>query len=69
MNEAGSRFSPPGETQSVRRPSAQGARRSANSGTPRPYILEPYVEHGEQAKPSNGGPMACFPRQVMRNAD
>ena len=69
MNEASLHFSARGEAKSVRGPSAQGARRSATSGTPRPYILKPYVEHGEQAKPSNGGPMACFPRQVMRNAD
>ena len=37
-------------------------------GMPCPYILEPYVEHGEQAERSNGGPMACFGRQVARNA-
>ena len=37
-------------------------------GMPCPYILEPYVEHGEQAERSNGGPMACFGRQVVRNA-
>ena len=27
-----------------------------------------YVEHGEQAQRSNGGPIACFDRQVVRNA-
>ena len=29
-------------------------------GMPCPYILKPYVEHGEQAQRSNGGPMICF---------
>ena len=37
-------------------------------GMPCPYILEPYVEHGEQAQRSSGGPIACFGRQVVRNA-
>ncbi len=27
-----------------------------------------YVEHGEQAQRSNGGPIACFDRQVVRKA-
>ena len=29
---------------------------------------EPYVEHGEQAQRSNGGPIACFDRQLVRKA-
>ena len=37
-------------------------------GMPCPYILEPYVKHGEQGQRSNGGPLACFGRQVARNA-
>ena len=37
-------------------------------GMPCPYILEPYVEHGEQAQRSNGGLIACFDRQLVRNA-
>ncbi len=56
-------FSPRGETKCVRGPSVQGARRSASGG-----VLEQYVEHGEQAQRSNRGPIACFDRQVVRNA-
>ncbi len=56
-------FSPRGETKCVRGPSVQGARRSASGG-----VLEQSVEHGEQAQRSNGGPIACFDRQVVRNA-
>ena len=37
-------------------------------GMPCPYILEPYVEHSEQAQRSNGGLVACFDRQLARNA-
>ena len=37
-------------------------------GMPCPYILEPYVEHGEQAQRSSGRPMMCFDRQLVRNA-
>ena len=37
-------------------------------GMPCPYILKPYVEHGEQAQRSNGGPMMCFDHQLVRNA-
>ena len=33
-------------------------------GMPCPYILEPYVEHGEQAQRGNGGLIACFGRQL-----
>ena len=29
-------------------------------GMPCHYILEPYVEYGEQAERSHGGPIACF---------
>ena len=56
-------FSPRGEAKCVRSPSVQGARRSARGG-----VLEQYVEHGEQAQRSNGGLIACFDRQVVRNA-
>ena len=34
-------------------------------GMPCPYILEPYVEHGEQAQRSNGGPVAWFGRRLV----
>ncbi len=56
-------FSPRGETKCVRSSSVQGARRSARGS-----VLEQYVEHGEQAQRSNGGLIACFDRQVVRNA-
>ena len=56
-------FSPRGEAKCVRSPSVQGARRSARGS-----VLEQYVEHGEQAQRSNGGLIACFDRQVVRNA-
>ena len=39
-------------------------RRLNNAG-----VLEPYIEHGEQAHRSNGRPIACFDRQVVRDAD
>ncbi len=54
----------------VRGLSVQGARRSATlgHGMPCPYILEPYGEHGEQAQPSHGSPVACFGRQPARKA-
>ena len=39
----------------MRGPSVQGARRSVRGG-----VLEQYVEHGEQAQRSNGGPIACL---------
>ena len=35
---------------------------------PVPTSLGQYVEHGEQVQRSNGGPIACFGRQVVRNA-
>ena len=56
-------FSPGGETKCVRRLSVRGARRLARGG-----VLEQYVEHGNQAQRSNGSLIACFGRQVMRNA-
>ena len=59
-------FSPRGETKCVRGPSVQGARRSAPCFLHNAGVLEQYVEHGEQAQRSNGGPMACFDRQVVR---
>ena len=34
---------------------------------PCPYILKPYVKHGEQAERSNGGPIVCFDRPLARN--
>ena len=30
-------------------------------------VLEQYVERGEQAQQSNGGPIAYFDRQLLRN--
>ena len=47
-----------------------GARRWAPSGTAcrAPTSLELYVEHGEQTERSNGGPIACFDRQLARKA-
>jgi len=56
-------FSPRGETKCVRGASVRGARRLTSGG-----VLGQYVEHGEQAQRSNGGPIACFGRQVVRNA-
>ena len=61
-------FSPRGETKCVRDRPVQGARRSATHFLRNASVLEPYVEHGEQAQRSNGGPIACFGRQVVRNA-
>ena len=52
----------------MRSPSVQGARRSAPRFLNNAGVLEPYVEHGEQAQRSNGGLIACFDRQVVRNA-
>ena len=56
-------FSPRGEVKCVRGPSVRGARRSTSGG-----VLGQYGEHGEQAQRSNGGPLACFGRQAVRNA-
>ena len=61
-------FSPRGEAKCVGGPSVQGARRSVSSFLNNAGVLEPYVQHGEQAQRSNGGPIACFGRQVVRNA-
>ncbi len=61
-------FSPRGETKCVRGPSVQGARRLAPHFLNNVGVLEQSVEHGEQAQRSNGGPMACFDRQVVRKA-
>jgi len=52
-------FSPRGDAKRVRGPSVRGARRPARGG-----VLEQY---GEQAQRSNGGPIACFGRQAVRN--
>ena len=52
----------------MRSPSVQGARRSAPHFSNNAGVLEPYVEHGEQTQRSNGGLIACFDRQVVRNA-
>ena len=43
-------------------------RRSAPHFLNNAGVLELYVEHGEQAQRSNGGLIACFDRQVVRNA-
>ena len=59
-------FSPRGEAKYVRDPSVQGARRSAPYFLNNAGVLEQYVEHDEQAQRSNGGPIACFDRQVVR---
>ena len=56
-------FSPHGETKCVRGASVRGARRLTSGGVPGQY-----VEHGDQAQRSNGGPSTCFGRQVVRNA-
>ena len=52
----------------MRSPSVKGARRAGALGHGMPCldILEAYVEHGEQAKRRNGGPIACFGRQLGR---
>ena len=61
-------FSPGGEAKCVRGPSVQGARRSAPRFLHNAGVLEPYIEHGEQAQRRNGGPIVCFDRQLARNA-
>ena len=61
-------FSPGGEAKCVRGPSMQDPRRSAPSFLNNAGVLEPYVEHGEQAQRTNGGPIACFDRQLVRKA-
>ena len=43
----------------MRGPSVRDAHRLARGG-----VLEQYSEHCKQAQRSNGGPMACFDRQV-----
>jgi len=43
--------------------SVRGARRLTSAG-----VLAQYVEHGEQAQRSNGGPLMCLARQPVRNA-
>ncbi len=59
-------FSPRGKAKCVRGPSVPGACRSAPSFLNNPGVLEPYVEHGEQAQRSNGGPIALFDRHLVR---
>ncbi len=56
-------FSPPGEAKCVRGLSVRGTGRLARGG-----VLEQYGEHGRQPQRSNDGPIACFDRQVVRNA-
>ena len=56
-------FSPRGEVKCVRGASVRGARRLTSAS-----VLGLYVEHGEQAQRRNGGPIACFGRQAVRNA-
>ncbi len=53
-------FSPRGEAKCVRGASVRDARRLTSGG-----VLGQY---GEQAQRSNGEPIACFGRQVVRNA-
>ena len=53
----------------MRSPSVQGARRSAPRFLNNAGVLEPYIEHGEQAQRSHGTLIACFDRQVARKAD
>ena len=60
---------PRGGAKCVRGPSVQGVRRSAPRFLNNAGVLEPYVEHGEQAQRRNGGPIACFGRQLVRRAD
>ncbi len=59
-------FSPRGEAKCVRGPSVRGARRPAPPLNQR-GVLEQYSEHGEQAQRSNGGHIASFGRQAVRN--
>ncbi len=47
----------------MRGPSVRGTRRLARGG-----VLEQYGEHGKQAQRSNGGPVMCFARQLVRKA-
>jgi len=56
-------FSPRGETKCVSGASVRGARRLTSGG-----VLRQSVEHGGQAQRSTGAPIACFDRQVVRNA-
>ena len=56
-------FSPRGAAKCVRGQSVRGARRLTRGG-----VLDSKGEHGEQAQRSNGGPLAYFDRQVVRNA-
>ena len=63
LSDDGLYFSPRGEAKWVRGPSGRGASRLARAG-----VLEQYVEHGKQAQRSPGGRIACFDRQVLRNA-
>ena len=61
-------FAQHGETKRVRGASVRAARRLTTPLDQR-GVLGQYVEHGEQAQRSNAGPIACFGRQVVRNAD
>ena len=47
----------------MRGPSVRGERRLARGG-----VLGQYGEHGKQAQRSNGVPIKCFARQLVRNA-
>ncbi len=60
--------SPRGETKWVRGPSVRGERRLTPLHLDQRGVLGQYVEHGEQALRSNGGPIACCGPQVERNA-
>ena len=57
------RLYPGVEAKCMRGPSVRGAGRLARGG-----VLEQYGEHGKQAQRSNGGPIMCFARQLVRNA-
>ena len=59
----GLHFSPGVEAKCMRGPSVRGAGLLARGG-----VLEQYGEHGKQAQRSNGGPIMCFARQLVRNA-
>ena len=56
-------FSPLGEAKCVRGPSVRGARRLARGG-----VVRQYGEPGKQGQQPSGGLMACFGRQVARDA-
>ena len=52
----------------MRGPSVRDAGRLAPHFLGKRGVLERYGEHGKQAQRSNGGPIMCFGRQLVRNA-